>query len=893
MNFQNMNFDSVEPRRQGPPTFSPDPSRRDDDDDEDDYSLPTLRPYYDLSQRRVSHSHNNSLSTQAAILHAPSPPSLSGSPTEIYGPDRLFPGGPPVPPGFNRPPPAPSVPRTSGDHTVHFDEAQLAMFAAENSARMAGLKDELAIAAGKVTPGVDDTPYIQYALDALTRPRNGGPAPVHFPSSSSDEYSDDGYTAHPRGIAEDLPVLTPPEPAYVEDRLPMEESPLPERYEEPERFEPPRTPVAVRAEPLLREMDSSDPDSSHETVVHHDVDGHPPRSDSPTPSFQSTPSRHIPVITNVRKANRRSRSIPVERAYPPLDYKPPILRPFSMLLLMLFCTLMAAGLIFSAIYSDSGDGLTPYPGSIYSGQFFLFRLLPQILAAIVLIYAQAVDATSQRVLPFALMANEEPSVRYLALFRNIYPNTFLLPSFNGPWQCQLFNVATWLANFTIPLMSTAFTCIFHNHKWVWAAVQGVVWTLAAIYITLLIATTILMIFWFRRWTGLRWDVRSVAHLLPLLAQSSTTKSYEHVDVVQRGTLFKAQLRDRHLDRLGYWQMDGQRMGGMWYGIGSVADDDDLGGRQASYSVVAKKTSYNISPASSRDDLEAEAQYMRHRYQPFSLKDMTIVTGILIMVFIIVAILVASFLPHTRIDRGFLPLLSAKPGKGAFSAANFLYGFVPSLLGMVMFLLFQTVDLSFRMLQPWAELSKPSGSIAQKSVLADYAACLPFQVTFKAAKNGHWRLAVVSLMSTLFVFIPILAGGLFMALTTGRGTVKMFPNMPVFGVLLALLFLFLGCLTLMLPGRRTLRLPHPANCIAELIALCAADESVRDPIFQGVRSADDLESRLGMDRADSREQTMWYFGVAAGRDERRLSVRPIKRFTEKPLRSQRSMRLNVI
>lgn len=714
---------------------------------------------------------------------------------------------------------------------------------------------------------------------------------MHFPSSSDEDYSDDGYNAHPE---QGLPVLTPPKPAYVEDRLPVEESPLPERYETPERLERPVTPVAVRKEPLLqRQMLDSDPESSHETVVHHDhdADEHPRRAESPSPSFQSTPSRHIPVITNVRK-NRRSRAIPIERAYPPLDFKPLILRPFSMLLLMLFCALMAAGLIFSAIYSDSGDGLTPYPGSIYSGQFFLFRILPQILAAVILLYAQAVDSTSQRVLPFALMANEEPSVRYLALFRMIYPQTFLLPAFNGPWQAQLFNVATWLANFTIPLMSAAFTCIFHDHKWVWAAVQGVVWTLVAIYIVLLVATTLLMVFWFRRWTGLRWDVRSVAHLLPLLNQSTTTKSYENVDVIQRGTLFKAQLRDRHLDRLGYWQNDGQRVGGMWYGIGSVADEDELRGRQASYSVVAKKTSYVISPASSRDDLEAEAQYMRHRYQPFSLRDMTIVTGILVMVFVITAILVASFLPHTRIDRGFLPMLPARPGKGAFSAANFLYGFVPSLLGMVLFLLFQSLDLSLRMLQPWAELSKPSGALAQKSVLADYAACLPFQVTYKAVRNGHWRVAVVSLMATLFVFIPVLAGGLFMALTTGGGVVKMFPNMPVFGVLLALLFLLLGCLAMMLPGRRTLRLPHPANCLAELVSLCAADEAVRDPVFHGVRSAADLESRLGLDRADMREQTMWYFGVAAGRDERRLSVRPYRRFTEKPMRSTQS-RLNVI
>ncbi|OTA02485.1 hypothetical protein A9Z42_0028570 [Trichoderma parareesei] len=54
------------------------------------------------------------------------------------------------------------------DPIVRFDEAQLAMFAADNASRMPNIKDELALAAGRVTPGVDDTPYIQYALHALT-----------------------------------------------------------------------------------------------------------------------------------------------------------------------------------------------------------------------------------------------------------------------------------------------------------------------------------------------------------------------------------------------------------------------------------------------------------------------------------------------------------------------------------------------------------------------------------------------------------------------------------------------------------------------------------------------------------------------------------------------------
>jgi hypothetical protein len=94
---------------------------------------------------------------------------------------------------------------------------------------------------------------------------------------------------------------------------------------------------------------------------------------------------------------------------------------------------------------------------------------------------------------------------------------------------------------------------------------------------------------------------------------------------------------------------------------------------------------------------------------------------------------------------------------------------------------------------------------------------------------------------------------------------------------------------MLPGRQALRIPHPVDCLAELIALCTADETVHDSAFLAVQDTADLEARLGLDRADSREQSHWFFGVAAGRDERRLSVRPMKKFTEKRSRSTRSTR----
>ncbi|KAF4978591.1 hypothetical protein FZEAL_5063 [Fusarium zealandicum] len=843
MNSQNLNFDFVEPPRQGPPQLSPMQSP----DDDDQASQPILRPYYDLTHRVAQKSINSFTSPQpTGLFFAPSPPSLgtrvSTSTAEIYGPERLF--GSALPGEFAAPTPPAQTQHTAPPGAVRFDEAQLAMFASESSARMSSIKDELTIAAGKVTPGVDDTPYIQYALNALTRDR-GGPSAAHFPSGSSNDYDDD-YPQPQRYADEEMghPALTAPEPAYVEDRLPE--------------------PVETRAAPY------SNPDP----MVHHREPSPPP---SPTPSHHSEPDQFA------QREKERPRSIPIDRAHPPLEYKPTILRPISMAILMALCLLMIGALIFCAVYSGQDSGFTPYPGSIYSGQYFVFRILPQIFAAVILIYTQAIVSTSMRMLPFTAMADAEPRARYLALFRKLYPRTFLLPSLTGPWQFQLFSFCTWLANFTIPLISTAFTCIYDSETWLWAAVKGVVWTLVVLYIMILIATVILMMFWHNRWTGLMWDVRSLGHLVPLLSQSNTTQSYESVDVVQRSSLFQAQLRDRHLDRLGYWQMDGQP-GGMWYGIGSVGEDTQSG--RTTYSVIPKKASYNISPASSRDDLDAEARYAHYRYLPVALRTPVVLGSVIFMTLLITAILIVSFLPQTRLDQGYFPQLKARPGNGSFSPANFLYAFVPSMLGMVMFLLFQSIDHALRVHQPWAELSKPSGAIASKSLLADYSACLPFQCTLKALQNGHWRVAVTSLMAVLFIFIPILAGGLFIALTNFRGQVKMFPNMPVFGVLLAFLFLYLGSLSLMLPGRQALRIPHPVDCLAELIALCTADETVHDEAFLAVRDTADLKARLGLDRAEDREQSLWFFGVAAGRDERRLSVRPMKRFTEKKTRSAR-------
>ena len=832
MNFQNLTFDYVEaPRspthihqfpstmRQTPLSITPRPVS----------PLPSSRSTTEYTKPALVRSPRGRLPIYSPSFDSLSPQptfegreasthSISDSTPELYGPDRFF--GPSTPLETRE-----EYRRTRGDAaaspTVRFDESQLAMFTADNTARMAGVKDDLANAAGKITPGVDDTPYIQHALEALTRDFREPGSQTQVPSPPSTKYNSGpqrgrGFMVKGFGSS----------PASSQAQLVRMSS------EQSRSLHTPR----LSAE-------------SHQTLP--PKDGHLIPSATPQANYAVT-SRWVPV-----DRDRLQTIDPRGRTYPPLTFKPRILRPFSMMILMMLCIFMMAALAFSAVYSTKHQGLTPYPGSMYSGQYFIFRILPQLLAGIILIYTQTIVAASLRILPFATMTKEDPQERYLALFRKLYTPTFILPNVAGPWQIKAFSGASWLAIFTLPLLSAAFTCVFDNSgdRWTWAATPGVTWAVVAIYAVLVCATAIVMVFWFGRWTGLTWDIRSIGDLIPLLHRTNTMPSY------RRKTLFSNdELRDRCFDRLGYWQTERMTTGGIWHTIGGTA---------------APVEHSNDTPVGNALDFEGG------RYLPWCLRDIPLLASVFVTCALLVALLVVSFLPQTRLADGFLPRLQARPDVAAFSAANFIYSFVPALIGTALFLAFQSFDHALRVVQPWGDMSGFDGAIASRSVLADYAACLPLQATWRAMRNGHWRVALTSAMALVSVGVPVLAGGLFMALADPHGQVRMYPSIPVFGVLIAVLILYFGSLCLLIPSRRQFQLPHAVNTIASLISLCTAGELCEDAAFRSVRSRRDLEARLGVHADDPREESVFFFGLLAGRDEKRLSVRRMKRFTEKP------------
>lgn len=748
-------------------------------------------------------------------------------------------------------------------------------FGGDPSAAVGVRKDELTIAAGKVTPGVDDTPYIQYAIQALTRGRETPVSTYGAIPEESDDEDDEDHPHDRRMMGEEAgygrggyaPVPAP-QRTYGGQTSP--------RRQRRSRDGMPLVDNRPRTGAAAERRQSAEPAYNQQPLLQQPLGNHH--------GIGPEPDRWVPVTKQMRE-----NSYPNDRTYPPLTFKPRILRPFSMVIFMILCILMTAALIFSAIYADQAPGLAPYPGTIYSGQYFVFRLLPQLLAAIILIYAQSIVSTSLRILPFTALASEDARKRYLALFQKLYPTSFFWPRLVGPWQVKAFSLATWLSLFTLPLQSAVFTCILVDRQWTWSPVVGVIWTLVAIYIILVLATGCLMVFWFRQWTGLAWDIRSLGDLIPLLNRSNTTHSYKGTDSPEAGRHLKSLLRDRWFDRLGYWRAEDSQTGGLWYSIGSsgthaARDAETL------YEIMGKRASYD--PSFDSHDLANPTSLSHSRYShlPWFLRNGPMAASVVAATAVLLAVLVLSFLPQTRLADGFSPLLPAKPDTGSFSAANFLYSFLPSLVGMLPFLHFQAVDLALRLVQPWGDLSRQDGAAASKSILADYTACLPLHSTLRAAKAGHWRVAITSLMAVLFVAIPILAGGLFMALTIESHNVRMFTNVPVFGVFVSFLILYAVCLFLVLPGRRQFLLPHDVACLAEMISFASADELTQDAAFRAVRSREDLAMRLGAEkRGDPREETIWHFGCAPGKDEKRLSIRRLKRFTEKgPVRAMTSM-----
>ena len=767
--------------------------------------------YYSLSDNATSHS--NSLDSKVTIVRYETPPSRFRTPqqsSEALQSQNLR-SQPTLPPSGQRseyltplstrqirPVPAdspqPAVSQSSQPNpagTVRFDEAQIAEQQATGSAipregpkEGPGKMDESA-----PTP-VDDTPYIRFAIDQLTRDeelagrgRQGSVADMDYPVER---------------------IVPNPESAYYNRRKSARSSRI-----------PPRKPVP---------------------------------SSSPVAS---------PVLTGDDVF--RAIEAPTSHRYPSLDFVPAALRLPAMLSIVLACILMIAGIIFSNVWSLKHNGIWDYAGDT-GGRYFVFQFLPQLLAMIILIWLFIIKSAVYRTLPFISLSSDLPSRRTRATQNlPLFSTHFFLPDLsyfkNGEPLLGMCMLVFWLQNFTIPLQSGLFQTRFYG-AWRWTSVQGVGWALLVFYVLLIIALIVILIRFHRARTGLMWDPVSLADYLPLLARSNITSDFDRSETFSN---LRRQTEPKSY-RLGYW-VTSQHPSVIFHAIGSDGAPVRKPWRNG---YEEKDVDFEAQRASRSSTMELHSYFVRHRWTPWFLRETFVIAWMITAIILLIAFLAVSFIHHA-IRTGFLPLLPTAADKAGFSSSNFLYSFMPSLLGMMLFLAWQPIDTYFRALQPFADLASANGATAEKTLLLSYNSTLPIQTTFLALINKHYKVAITSFIGFTSLAIPVLAGGVFTAqFFSPKNQIRIAASMPAFYALIFFVVIYALSFLALWPGHKRY-LPHDIRTIADLVSYLYSSPLLEDQGMESVRSKIDLVTKLCSVPAGESALPKYGFGVYRGID----------------------------
>lgn len=675
------------------------------------------------------------------------------------------------------------------------------------------------------TPGVDDTPYIRFAIDQLTRDEELLGSRVQGASS---------------------------EASYPVDRIISDEG---LGYFGHER------------QPSRDGRRSSD----------HDLKS----SDLPGESqYRQYYSSHL---NNLQAADVLQPLDPTNDSFrcPKLNFTPRALQPIWILSLIFCCVLMIAALIFCNIWSSHKKGFLRYDG-VGTSRYFLFQYLPQLLAIIIVIWLFTIQSAIQRVYPFSVLASTRRTLQNSNVFDTmpLFPTSYLMLNIaflrGGELVLGFCSIVFWLCLLTVPLQSCLFQTQYHvdgsRDIWLWTTVRPVGWTLIALYGALIIALLCVMVRFILGQTGLKWDPVSLADIFVLFNRTNIMSDFEGLEVADP----KDKERKSKAYRLGYWTTT-DRENEVYYGIGeekAAVQRYPLEGGKAKMKGSGFSTgNYDLEgqrpiKTTTLDSLQTNIHSWTVRYQwlPWFLKETFVVAWIVVAIILMLAFVIVSFV-NRPVEKGFLPLLPAPTTSQGFSPANFLYSFIPSLIGLILFLLWQPIDLYFRALQPFADLSNPRGTTAENSLLLDYTARLPLEVSVKAALAGHYKVAYISLVSLIAATIPVLAGGVFTAqFFVATQDIRMAASLKGYIALVFFVVVYALSFLAIWPTQKR-RLPHDISTLGQLVSFVYQSPLLADSTFREPRSKIDLVTRLLGAPAGEKASARYAFGVYHGMDER--------------------------
>lgn len=565
---------------------------------------------------------------------------------------------------------------------------------------------------------------------------------------------------------------------------------------------------------------------------------------------------------------------PDDSKHPPLDYVPLVLQWWALSIYIFLVLLMIAGVVFSNVWAQRHGGLWNYDG-VGGSRYFVVQYLPQLLGGFLIIWSFVVQAAIYRTVPFCIMASER-QIKGVLQSLPIIPRNFLVPDlvhFRYGEPVVGFSLLTmWLTNlFSMPLLSCLYQTKFYN-TWRWTTVQGVGWCIVALYGFLTIGLALLLARFTRSWTGLLWDPVSLADLIPLIQRSNILGDF---DGSEMNLTLASDLPQRVL-RLGYWRLiDGEEI---FYGIGEeYAVGTNQQQQQSGQNVDTETRRSSVMEDPEHQSILRKQSFERHLHSPTAryrwtvwyLRDTFVLAWIVIVVGLFIAFVVVSFVKNA-IPRGFEPLLPTLPGPNGFSASNFLYSFIPALIGTVLFLVWQPIDVYFRAVQPFASLTSPGGASAETSLLLSYPADLPIVVTVSAFIARHYKVGITSLMSVLSLAIPVLAGGIFIALWYPQDqAVRISAHLPGYYVLIAACALYTLAYAggTIWPRRRRRYLPHGITTLADLVSFLHQSPLLADSVLREPRVKTDLVTRLIVTPPSERAAPRYGFGIYRGRDGR--------------------------
>lgn len=794
-------------------------------------------PEFHLKQTNVSHpqlSHQNSLQSVAAsegyysasdhtassgddrrpFFHTP--PSQHRTPAHSH--EQLLP-----------PAPAPiaslhgvGLPRQQPSYAHDRPQSPAVSTIAEERPRSQDTRDMEADSL-PTTPGQDTAPYIRFAIDQLTRDeevRGSRVYPADRPPARA--HADDDYPVE--RIVPDCGLGYMAQEQRTQQRI-SHQSLQHARSRSSGRAQLVHIPKAAQAPSSSVRGPSPPQQQSYNTPSHQ-------RQES---QLQSAPSR---VQKDVFMATKPSNG--------QLEFLPAILRPVWLAFFISLCLVVLGALFFAALYSNrsEGIGLWDYAG-LGGGRYFVLQYLPTLIGALLLLWLIQIQTALQRVVPFISLASDSFHRRSEAIFLRLYPVQWLLPNteyFGAGHRCVgSCHLVFWLFTWTVPLLASSFNVRYNQDRsvWRWVAVQGVIWTVIVLYILLIIALLVLMVFLIRNPSGLRWDPRSLADIISFLERANSLADYTNSETFDKGDWHQVSNRG---DRIGYWTTTRQPTD-IFYGIGkegsetrsySVAEDNKI--REKADRTSAQGTDFSI-----RMDIRSPG--VRLRYLPWYLRDTSVIAWIVIAIVLLIAFFVVSFV-HSAVRLGFLPRVFARANKGGFSASDFLYSFIPALLGNFLFLALLSLDYSMRTLQPYMALASKGGATAEQSLLVDYACRLPISVTLSAIENRHVQTAVLSLVSLLSVALPVIAGGCFWTqYYETQDTIRVAAHLSGYYALCFFLALYTASLFVIIPGRRRAALPHRSNSLAEIISWVYQSPILTDRAFARPRTKPELVARL--------------------------------------------------